>query len=212
MASNGEETYTLNYKGSITVICGPMYAGKTSELLRRARNARYAKKKVKIIKPKIDTRHNSDIVTTHDNINMDATSYELISESFKDILSYDVIAVEEGQLFSDLSISCDMLANMGKKVIISMLNGTYDRTFFPYSDSSNIFCIADDIIMLKAVCTLCGNEAIYSHLKNRKMLEKQKLLDSFIAIETIHNQSLSEETTRSDIQYEPLCRECFFKQ
>jgi len=196
------------FEGSISVICGPMYAGKTTQLMKKARKHRYANKKVLVVKPSIDDRFGKSEAVSHDNIRMDAVSLNLLSDCFSMIDDFDVICIEEGQFFHDLTISSDLLANMGKHVIISMLNGTFERTKFPLSDSNNIFCIADDIIMLKAVCVECGNNAVYSKLKNETKHRDNGLIFGSIAIEKNpenDNQILQEEFT-----YIPLCRKCFF--
>ena len=188
-----------------------MHSGKTSEMLRRLRNATYANKSVVVLKPAKDTRYGDGNVMTHDKLKMPALSFECLSDSMEIVKDYDVVGIDEGQFFPDLTRISDTLANSGKLVVISMLNGTYNRTYFPGTDAYDIFCVADDIKMLKAVCMNCGNSAVYSKLINEAFLKNKGRVNSDSVIIESESSSLGKKKNgKVQVQYKPLCRKCYF--
>lgn len=143
----------------IELIIGPMFSGKSSELLRRLTRHKIAGKQTLLLRPQRDTRG----FFTHDKKenSVNEVFLENISD-FKDLYNYDVIGVDEGQFFSDLKI-VDNWANLGITVIISALNGTSEKkSFTPVQD---IIPLADKIDKLSAVCTSCGEDAQFSFYK-----------------------------------------------
>ena len=150
---------------SIVLVTGSMFSGKTTTLLANARKYRLARKSVALIKYAGDTR-NTDICS-HDQ------TYAMASFTTPDlarvqtealIQSSDVILVDEGQFFPDLAQICDIWAKQGKHIIISALNGTFERKPFPAI--SELIPYVNSIVHLSAVCTICGSDAHFSHLKN----------------------------------------------
>lgn len=143
----------------ITLIIGPMFSGKTTELLRQVNRHRIAGRKCCLIKYDDDNRYDKSLVVTHDNrcqkgIDTYVEGKE-ISAYYND---YDVIGVDEGQFFN-LRKWLDRMGD-DKIIIIAGLNGTSNRTMF--SSISDAIPICDEIISINAICTSCGKNAIYS--------------------------------------------------
>lgn len=143
----------------IELIIGPMFSGKSSELLRRLTRHKIAGKQTLLLRPQRDTRG----FFTHDNKENSVKEIFLENISdFKDLYDYDVIGVDEGQFFSDLK-TVDKWANMGITIIISALNGTSEKKSF--ASIQDIIPLADKIDKLSAVCTSCGEDAQFSFYK-----------------------------------------------
>lgn len=143
----------------IELIVGPMFSGKSSELLRRLIRHKIAGKTTLLLRPLKDTRG----FLTHDN--KENTINEQFVENitdFNDLYNYDVIGIDEGQFFNDLK-EVDKWANLGIVVIIAALNGTSERT--PFDSIQDIIPLADKIDKLDAVCTVCGADAQFSFYK-----------------------------------------------
>ncbi|MGL1893411.1 MAG: hypothetical protein OCD02_17375 [Spirochaetaceae bacterium] len=143
----------------IELIIGPMFSGKSSELLRRLTRYKIAGKQTLLLRPKRDTRG----FFTHDKKenSVKEVFLENISD-FTDLYDYEVIGVDEGQFFSDLS-AIDAWANKGITVIVSALNGTSEKK--PFNSVQDIIPLADHIDKLSAVCTSCGEDARFSFYK-----------------------------------------------
>lgn len=154
----------ITYSGSIRTIIGPMFSGKTSETQRHARRAMYAKKRVLFIKLDRDKRYSDDKVVTHDGLKQDALSCSRLKDAVRQSLDHDMICIDEGQFFPELVEFCDLMANVGKEVCVSMLKATYERTFFPKGDHMRLICISSEVEHLKAVCLGCGSDADNSAL------------------------------------------------
>lgn len=147
--------------GEIDLITGPMFSGKSTELLRRLRRYSIASKKCCLLKYEEDLRYSSDSVCTHDNdeyvADMSAT---LIGDVMDSLKEFDVVAIDEGQFFKDIVPSCDSLANEGKIVIVAMLNSTFQRK--PFESTIGIDAIAESTTKLKAVCVFCHKDAAFT--------------------------------------------------
>ena len=163
------------YSGNIHLIIGPMFSGKTTELLRIYNRYRIANKKCILIKYKNDNRYSNDHkVVTHNNKWHDAQfSCTNLSEIFKNthIINADVICIDEIQFFQDADVICDMWANNGKFVIVSGLNSDYNRE--PFDVISKLIPKIENITYLTAICKQSGNNA---HFTNRITMDKDKLL------------------------------------
>ncbi|QEN03481.1 hypothetical protein EW093_01755 [Thiospirochaeta perfilievii] len=145
--------------GMIELIIGPMFSGKSSELLRRLTRYKIAGKQTLLLRPQRDTRG----FFTHDKKENSVKEFFLENISdFKDLYNYDVIGIDEGQFFSDLKI-IDKWADMGITVIVSALNGTSEKKTF--SSVQDLIPISDQIDKLSAVCTNCGDDAQFSFYK-----------------------------------------------
>lgn len=153
--------------GQIQLIIGPMFSGKTTELIRRIKRYETANQKCMIIKYENDTRYdeeNEHIICTHDKQKYTAT---IRASQLKDVRqiakTYTVIGIDEGQFFKDVTEFSEEMANLGKIVIIAALDGTYQRRGF--GDILNLVPLAECICKLKAVCMICYNEASFTKRK-----------------------------------------------
>lgn len=162
---NGED---INAKGGwIEVICGPMFSGKTEELIRRLKRAKIAKQKVEIFKPMTDTRYHEENVVSHDANFIHSTPVE--SSSNIELLATDtrVVGIDEAQFFDDGIVDvCNKLANSGIRVIVAGLD--LDYTGKPFGPMPNLLATAEYVTKLHAICTHTGEIAHYSYRKNEQ--------------------------------------------
>lgn len=180
---------TLERRGWIEVITGSMFSGKTEELIRRLKRATIAKLKVEIFKPKADNRYAIDEVVSHDNNSIHSTVVDVASNILLLASEVDVIGIDEGQFFDNgLPEVCNVLANQGVRVIVAGLDIDYKGV--PFGPMPSLLAIADYVTKVHAICVRCGNLAHHSH-------------------RTINNSKLV--VLGAQEQYEPLCRNCFFK-
>ena len=173
--------------GWIEVICGSMFSGKTEELIRRLKRAKFADQKVEIFKPKIDTRYNERKVVSHDENSILATPIKHSSELLELATGIAVVGVDEAQFFDDkLAEVIQELALNGTRVIVAGLDMDFKgRPFGPIPD---ILAVAEYITKVHAICSHCGNLATHSY---RLTQEGDTVL-------------LGEKDL-----YEPRCRTCF---
>lgn len=144
--------------GWIEVIAGCMFSGKTEELIRRLRRATIAKQKVKIFKPKIDTRYSASDIVSHSEQSLPSILIEDINEVLNSSDDADVIGIDEAQFFSSDIISiCNKLANRGKRIIIAGLDQDYRGV--PFEPMPQLLAIAEYITKTLAICMVCGNPA-----------------------------------------------------
>lgn len=174
--------------GKIEVIIGPMYASKTSTLISRAERYGIAKKKCLIIKYKGDTRYSLNNVATHNKREFKAIPCNNLEEVKELAVSHDVVLIDEGQFFKGLAAFCDNLANLGKIVIVAALDGDFRRQ--PFGEIHLLIPMAEEIIKLKAVCTICYADAQFT-----KRITKSEEL----------------ELIGDEEDYKAVCRECFMK-
>ena len=169
------ENKNHQFSGQIHLIIGPMFSGKTTELLRIYNRYKIANKLCVLVKYKDDTRYDSNHkVVTHNNKWNDAQfACTHLSDIFKNenIINANVICIDEIQFFTDADIICDMWANNGKIVIVSGLNGDYNRE--PFEVISKLIPKSENITYLNAVCKETGNDA---HFTKRKNNNTEKLL------------------------------------
>jgi len=176
-------------RGRIEVICGSMFSGKTEELIRRLKRAKFARQKVEIFKPAIDTRYSDESVVSHDSHSISSTPIDSSATILLLTSDIDVVGIDEAQFFdSGLVEVCNELANNGVRVIIAGLD--MDFRSKPFGPMPQLCAIADEVSKVHAICVKCGQLANFSHrtVKN----DKQVLLG---------------ETA----EYEPLCRQCYLK-
>lgn len=149
--------------GSVTVVCGSMYAGKSEELIRLARRALYAKKKVQVFKPAIDDRYDESMVVTHMGVRHEAVPIKTVAE-LKAAIRPDthVVCVEEVQFFDrsivDLAVT---LADSGREVILAGLDQDFRRK--PFGPMPDLLCVADEVVKLRAICMKCGQPASHTY-------------------------------------------------
>ena len=182
--------YSNISSGSVEVICGSMFSGKTQELIRRLKRLKVAKKKFIVFKPAIDIRYDKNKIVSHNNDFLNATVVNNIAEIKELISDEDVIAIDEAQFFDKTLISlCNDLANKGKRIIICGLD--MDYLGVPFGIMPSLMAISDSITKLHAICSDCGDTANYSY---RKGIDQDRIV-------------IGEKD-----EYKALCRVCFNKK
>ena len=175
--------------GRIEVICGSMFSGKTEELIRRMKRARFAKQKVEIFKPAIDVRYSDEDVVSHDHNIIPSTPIDSSDSILLLSSDTDVVGIDEAQFFDNrLPDVCNELANRGVRVIVAGLDMDYKGV--PFGPIPALCAIADDVTKVHAICVKCGALAYVSH----RLVANDKRV-------------LLGETE----EYEPLCRDCYRK-
>ena len=185
----GNLTGEARRQGRIEVVCGSMFSGKTEELIRRMKRAKFAKQKVEIFKPSIDTRYSDNDVVSHDQNASPSTPIDSSASILLLASDIDVVGIDEAQ-FLDMGLVdvCNELANRGVRVIIAGLD--MDFKGVPFGPIPALCAIADDVTKVHAICVKCGNLAYVSH----RLVENDRRV-------------LLGETS----EYEPLCRDCYQK-
>lgn len=145
--------------GSIEVVCGPMFSGKTEELIRRLRLAQIAKQRVQIFKPAIDNRYAEEFIMSHNEqkfLCQPVADPAAILAAVRD--STRVVGIDEAQFFTaDLVQACEKLANRGIRVIVAGLDQDYRG--LPFGPMPQLLAIADFATKSQAVCVACGGVA-----------------------------------------------------
>tara|TARA_B100001989_G_scaffold251351_1_gene230369 strand:+ start:229 stop:810 length:582 start_codon:yes stop_codon:yes gene_type:complete len=148
--------------GWIEIICGSMFSGKTEELIRRLKRAKYAKKKVKVFKPIVDSRFNTNLVSSHDKNQIKSKSVSKSSDIRIKAVGSDVVGIDEAQFFDNGIIKvCNDLANEGIRVIIAGLDMDYKGN--PFGPMPNLMATAEYVTKVHAICAKSGNLANHSH-------------------------------------------------
>ena len=164
--------------GSIEVICGSMFSGKTEELIRRLKRVKIANLKLEIFKPAIDVRFDDVNIVSHDTNFIQSIPVESSQTILLLAHDVDVVGIDEAQFFdAEIGNVCEQLAFRGIRVIIAGLD--MDYTGKPFGQIPNLLAMADYITKLHAICVKCGNIANVSYRKvagdNQLMLgEKDK--------------------------------------
>ena len=175
--------------GSIEVICGSMFSGKTEELIRRIRRAQFANQKIAIFKPSIDKRYSDVEVVSHDFHKITSKPVKEASQMLDIDPEVQVVGIDEAQFFGEELVEvCQTLADRGVRVIAAGLDTDFKGV--PFGPIPKLMAVAEDVQKVHAICVKCGNLANHSH-----RLSKSKDL-----------VLLGEKDV-----YEPLCRECFNK-
>jgi thymidine kinase len=174
-------------RGSVEVITGSMFSGKTEELIRRLRRAQFAGLKVEIFKPSLDKRYSVNRVVSHDEKSIVSTPVDNASAILLLAGDVNVIGIDEAQFFDNSIIEvCNSLADNGIRLVIAGLD--MDFMGKPFGPMPALLAIAEYITKVHAICVRCGNLAQYSF---RKSDDEQVVL-------------LGEKNL-----YEPLCRNCY---
>jgi thymidine kinase len=175
--------------GWIEIIVGSMFSGKTEELIRRLKRARFARQKIEIFKPRIEVRYSVEEVVSHDENAIHSTPVDSSANILLLASGVEVVGIDEAQFFDDGLIDvCNQLADNGVRVIIAGLDMDYKGV--PFGPIPALMSIAEYVTKVHAICVKCGNLANYTH----RMSDDDKLI---VLGET-------------DI-YEPLCRVCYAK-
>ena len=158
-----ENTLKTNEQfGWIEIICGSMFSGKTEELIRRLKRAKYAKKKVKVFKPIVDSRFKTNLVLSHDKNEIKSKSVSKSSDIKIKAVGSDVIGIDEAQFFDNGIIKvCNDLANEGIRVIVAGLDMDYKGN--PFGPMPNLMATAEYVTKVHAICAKSGNLANHSH-------------------------------------------------
>ena len=176
--------------GWIEVICGPMFSGKTEELIRRLIRAQIAKQRVAIFKPTSDNRYEQDYIVSHNQRKIKSIQVKKVDVIIDYIDQADVFGIDEAQFFDNSIIDvCQKLANAGKRVVIAGLEKDYLAN--PFGPMPKLLADAEYITKVNAICMKCGNPANFSHRISKE--KKQVVLGE------------------SD-KYEALCRKCYKKE
>jgi thymidine kinase len=174
-------------RGSIEVITGSMFSGKTEELIRRLRRAQFSGLKVEIFKPSLDKRYSETRVVSHDDKSIISTSVDNSSAILLFADDVDVVGIDEAQFFDDSIIDvCNTLADNGIRIVIAGLD--MDFMGKPFGPVPALLAVAEYVTKVHAICMRCGNLAQYSYRKSE---------DSQVVL-------LGEKNV-----YEPLCRNCY---
>ena len=173
--------------GSIEVICGSMFSGKTEELIRRMKRAQFAKQKVEIYKPCIDVRYSDDQVVSHDSHSIPSTPIDSPASMLLLSSDVEVVGIDEAQFFDETIVEVvQTLANRGVRVIIAGL----DTDFLgkPFGPMPALMAVAEEVQKVHAICVKCGSPANHSHRLSAN--------DQLVVL------------GEKDV-YEPLCRHCY---
>ncbi|WP_263383132.1 thymidine kinase [Granulicella arctica] len=151
--------------GRIEVITGPMFSGKSEELIRRLKRARIARQRVACFKPDIDLRYHRTAIASHSSQTHEAetvsTTEHLKSSLFPQLDEVEVVGIDEVQFFDEAIIALAVeLVHLGKRIIIAGLDTTF--TAEPFGPVPALMAIADEVTKLSAVCMTCGAPAIHT--------------------------------------------------
>ncbi|MEK6492171.1 thymidine kinase [Myroides odoratimimus] len=150
--------------GWIEVICGSMFSGKTEELIRRLKRAKFAKQKVEIFKPAIDTRYHDEFVVSHDSNEIRSTPVPSAAHIRLLADGCDVVGIDEAQFFDEEIVRvCNDLANSGIRVIVAGLDMDFKGN--PFGPMPYLMATAEYVTKVHAICTRSGNLANYSFRK-----------------------------------------------
>lgn len=190
--SNDLATSKGKKSGQIQVIFGPMFSGKTTELMRRIKRYQFANHTCLVIKYANDSRYDKENLSTHDRITLSAeTAYELTPIlARQDLDQFSVIGIDEGQFFPDTVEFAEKMANMGKIVIVAALDASYQRLAF--GNILQLVPLAESVIKLNAVCMKCFSEN--ASFTQRKGCETETVIIG------------------GKEKYLSVCRQCYFQE
>ncbi|CAG9311934.1 unnamed protein product [Blepharisma stoltei] len=176
------------HKGEIQIIFGPMFSGKSTELLRRVNRYIIRDDLCLLIKTKDNKfNENDEKIYTHDHMSLSARSCDLLFELVEDAALYDVIAIDDGQFFPDIIEFSDEMANRGKVVIVACLDSDFKRE--PFGCVCHLAAKSEKITKLSSICSYCGEDAWFS-----VRISGEKEVKVYGGLE----------------KYQPVCRSCYF--
>jgi thymidine kinase len=177
--------------GWIEVIVGPMFSGKSEELIRRLRRAEIARQRVQIFKPVIDQRYANNGIVSHSGLEIRSDLVRTAGEVLEKVEPRtEVVGIDEGQFLGEELIEvCTRLADMGKRVIVAGL----DTDFLgrPFEPMPRLLAVAEEITKLLAICVRCGNPAVHT----QRLVASEELI-----------------VVGAGGMYEARCRRCFEPQ
>ena len=161
--------------GRLTVIAGPMFSGKSEELMRRVRRATIAGIDVLVVSHSLDTRSGISTITSHTGVNIPAVplgDVSSIAEAARQ-MDYDLIAIDEAQFFGpELIPTVDEFLHQGIGVIVEGLCVTFDGQ--PFEPLPSFMAVAEEVLRLTAVCTVCGKDAVF----HQRLEQTESQIDS----------------------------------
>ena len=174
--------------GWIEVITGPMFSGKSEELIRRLRRAEFARQPVQIFKPALDRRYSTNEIVSHSGLEIASENVSRAREIIEKVhADTEVIGVDEAQFLGEEAVEvCNQLANMGKRVIVAGLDTDYLGR--PFEPMPHLLAVAEEITKLLAICVRCGNPAVHT----QRLVESDELM-----------------VVGASGIYEARCRRCF---
>ncbi len=174
-------------KGWIEVICGSMFSGKTEELIRRMKRAKFANQRVEIFKPRIDVRYSEEEVVSHDSNAIRSTPVDSAQTILLMASDVDVVGIDEAQFFDEGIVEvCRKLADNGVRVILAGLDMDYLGK--PFGPMPALMATAEYVTKVHAICVRCGNLAHHSH---RLIVDDKQVV------------------LGAQDSYQPICRHCF---
>src|SRR6202158_2769023 len=174
--------------GWIEVIVGPMFSGKSEELIRRLRRAEIARQRVQIFKPLIDQRYAKNEIVSHSGLEIRSDNVGTATEVLHRVEPRtEVVGIDEAQFLGEELITvCMKLADMGKRVIVSGV--APDFLGRPFEPMPRLLAVSEEITKLLAICVRCGNPAVHT----QRMVENEELI-----------------VVGASDAYEARCRRCF---
>ncbi len=146
--------------GWIEVIVGPMFSGKSEELIRRLRRAEIARQRVQIFKPVIDQRYANNEIVSHSGLGIGSDIVRTATDVLEKVEARtEVVGIDEAQFLGEELIEvCTKLADMGKRVIVTGLDTDFMGR--PFEPMPRLLAVAEEITKLLAICVRCGNPAV----------------------------------------------------
>jgi thymidine kinase len=174
--------------GWIEVIVGPMFSGKSEELIRRLRRAEIARQRVQIFKPIIDQRYSNSDIVSHSGLEIRSDNVKTAAEVMERVEPRtEVVGIDEAQFLGEGIVDvCVHLADMGKRVIVAGLDTDYLGR--PFEPMPRLLAVAEEITKLLAICVRCGNPAVHT----QRLFASEELI-----------------VVGATGMYEARCRRCF---
>lgn len=156
----------VKHPGYVEVICGSMFSGKTEELIRRLKRAKFANLRVEIFKPRIDTRYSEEAVVSHEGHSIPSTPVDSAKSILEKAQGVDVVGVDEAQFFDEGIVDVvRQLADRGIRVIVAGLDMDYLGK--PFGPMPALMATAEYVTKVHAICVRCGDIAHHSHRLSR---------------------------------------------
>lgn len=176
----------MSLRGELQLIFGPMFAGKTTELIRRLNRYKVAGRTCLVVNYTSDASRPIDKIMTHDNEYREAIQATRLDDLKSMTDFYNIIGIDDGHFFPDIVSFAEEMTRCGKTVIVAALDGTFQRK--PFGHVLELVPLAESVIKLTAVCTVCYDKASFT-----KRSGTETKVECLGGIET----------------YTPLCRKCY---
>lgn len=191
--------HDMQARGRVEVVCGPMFSGKTEELIKRVRRARIARQRVLVFKPKIDDRYDAQDVVSHSSLRIDSLPITSSSEIEPILKSQPsrvaVVGIDEAQFFDNGIVDVvERLADRGARVVVAGLD--LDYLCRPFGPMPRLLCLAEEVTKQLSVCMVCGAPAARSQRVHKDAARIAKGEDDTILV-------------GGGDAYEARCRVCY---